>query len=371
MTNIVVNRVNPSSIPLLLLNNLVPPPPIAPKPPPLGLCIRIVKIRVIAMSVSVTIKNVFIVCLVLLFEEGSISIIFLNVIFNCIHLELGSCYTRFMIEMPILIVCFFTFIIHMTESLAYSMRLAGVRTKQIAIAMAFVTSTLLVSRLSNMFQAPLLGAMVDLSILDNGKDALLYLESQFRLVIFSAFFGACMGAFLTPTVVGLFQKAIIRFKHHGSVPRVMVSVFYPKNTWKILKSFHFPRLSALKTISFRSLPKSFLIINICVTSVYCIGVLCSLLAGAYLPEFRSTAVQLSGIVNGMATIMFTMFVDPSGARVTDQAVNGERPEADVRSVVFFLQMGKIMGTLILAQLLFKPLTKYIMFVTEFLSKTVA
>ena len=65
----------------------------------------------------------------------------------------------------VILVCIFTFIIHTTESLAYSMRLAGVRTKQVAIAMAFVTSTLLVSRLSNMFQAPLLGAMVDSSIL--------------------------------------------------------------------------------------------------------------------------------------------------------------------------------------------------------------
>jgi hypothetical protein len=259
----------------------------------------------------------------------------------------------------------------MTESLAYSMRLAGVRTKQIAIAMAFVTSTLLVSRLSNMFQAPLLGAMVDLSILNGDMDTLRHLEMQFRMVIFAAFCGATVGAFLTPTVVGLFQKAIIRFKHHGSVPRVMISVFYPKNAWAILKSFRFPRISALKTMSFRSLPKSFLIINICVTSVYCIGVLCSLLAGAYLPEFRSTAVQLSGIVNGMATIMFTVFVDPSGARVTDQAVNGERPVEDVRSVVFFLQMGKIMGTLILAQILFKPLTKYIMFVTKVLSSTIS
>lgn len=255
----------------------------------------------------------------------------------------------------------------MTESLAYSMRLAGVRTRQIAIAMAFVTSTLLISRLSNMFQAPLLGAMVDFSILDGGKGALLQLEMSFRKVILAAFCGAMMGALLTPTMGRLFPHAIRRFLHVGSLPRVVFYALKPSSVIKILAQLRLPRLSMLRTLSLSGIPKQFLILNVIVTSIYCIGVLCSLLAGAYNPAFRSTAIQLSGIINGMATIIFTIFVDPSGARVTDQSVNGMRPESDVRSVVFFLQLGKIMGTLVVAQLLFKPLTYYIMIVTEWLS----
>ena len=268
---------------------------------------------------------------------------------------------------PIYIVCFFTFIIHMTEALAYSMRLAGVRTRQIAIAMAFVTSTLLISRLSNMVQAPLLGAMVDFSILDGSQDALVQLESHFRLIIFAAFCGAIMGGVLTPTMVRLFQFAIRHFLWVGSLPRVVGHALRPSSLVKIIKQIRVPRLSMRRSLSLSEIPKQFLILNIFVTSIYCIGVLCSLLAGAYNPQFRSTAIQLSGIINGMATIMFTIFVDPSGARVTDQAINGHRPEKDVRSVVFFLQLGKILGTLIVAQLLFKPLTYYIMAVTEWLA----
>lgn len=268
------------------------------------------------------------------------------------------------------IICFFTFVIHMTESLAYSMRLAGVRTKQIAIAMSFVTSTLLISRLSNMFQAPLLGAMVDGAILVDTPASLELLEFQFRLVIFAAFFGALFGAFFTPTMVRLFKKAILRFQQSGSIPGLVFQAFHPRYFIAILKSFRLPRLSSLKTISLANIPKQFLVINIFVTSIYVIGVLCSLLAGAYLPEFRSTAIQLSGIVNGMATILFTIFVDPSGARVTDQAVNDKRSHNDVRSVVFFLQCGKMLGILIVAQLIFKPMVYYIMLVTKFISQSV-
>ena len=259
--------------------------------------------------------------------------------------------------------------IHMTESLAYCMRLAGVRVKKIAIAMAFVTSTLLISRLSNMFQAPLLGTMVDGAIISGDSMALSILEIQFRVIIFAAFLGALMGAFFTPTMVVLFQKAIARFEKTGSIPKIFFSVFRPRNFFAILKTFRLPNLKALQTISFKSIPKQFLVINVFVTSIYVIGVLCSLLAGAYLPEFRSTAIQLSGIVNGIATVLFTVFVDPPGARVTDQALNGDRSVNDVRSVVFFLQCGKMIGILIIAQIIFKPMTYYIIFFTKAISDT--
>jgi hypothetical protein len=267
-------------------------------------------------------------------------------------------------SLSLIIICFFTGLIHTTESLAYGMRLAGIRTKQIAIAMAFVTSTLLVSRLSNMFQAPLLGAMVDTTILVNTQESILLLENNFRVIIFCGFLGAFLGALLTPTAVALFQKAIINFQETGSIPRVIFRGLKPKNIIKIFRLAKFPRVAALKTLSLTDVPKGFLVANVIVTSIYVIGVLCALLAGAMLPEFRSTALQLSGIVNGMATILFTIFVDPPGARVTDQAVNGKRSENDVRSVVFFLQLGKMLGILIFAQVLLRPLSYYIVWVTE-------
>jgi len=85
------------------------------------------------------------------------------------------------------IVCVFTGFLHLSETLAYCMRLAGVRTKQIAIAMSFVTSTLLISRLSNMIQAPFLGVMVDSTIMKASPVALDTLHMHFRMIIFFSF----------------------------------------------------------------------------------------------------------------------------------------------------------------------------------------
>ena len=257
--------------------------------------------------------------------------------------------------------------IQMTETLAYCLRLAGIRTKQIAIALSFVTSTLLISRLSNMFQAPLLGTLVDSAVMKGDAASILQLEQGFRVIIFAGFLGVFIGAFLTPTALVLFKKMILRFKKKGSLPGIMISAFYPPNTVKIIKAFKWPRLGGLKNVKLSRLPKFFLTMNIFVASIHAIGVLCSLLAGAYLPEIRSTANMLSGIVNGIATVLLTMIVDPSGARITDEAVHGHRPESDVKAVVFFLQMGKLFGLLIVAQLLIKPFTYYIMAVTRWIA----
>ena len=269
---------------------------------------------------------------------------------------------------PLLLICFFTFLIHLTGALTYSMRLAGLRTRQIAIAMSFVSSSLLISRLSNMFQAPLVGTMVDGTILKASNSALLTLESNFRIIIFAAFLGSVAGAFLTPTMIILFQAAIKKFLHNGSIARTFLAAFKPVNLLKIIQAFRLPRFSSLKNISLKNIPKTFLILNMIVTGVYTIGVLCSLLASAYLPEMRATAINLSGLVNGIATILFTLFVDPPGARITDQAFHKQKTENDVLSVVFYLNMGRIVGTLILAQLFFKPFTVYIIYVTKILSK---
>jgi len=64
---------------------------------------------------------------------------------------------------------------------------------------------------------------------------------------------------------------------------------------------------------------------------------------------------LSGIINGIGTIAFTLFVDPTSASIVDQTARGDRPIADVRSMVFYLTLTAIIGTLI-SQLFLYPAT---------------
>ena len=116
----------------------------------------------------------------------------------------------------------------------------------------------------------------------------------------------------------------------------------------------------MSRFSIRHVPVNLLVFNTIVTGIYAIGVVAAVYASVIDPAAARTAVLLSGIVNGIATISFTLIVDPTSAYITDQAAKGERPVKDVKSMVFFLSLTAILGTL-LSQFIFVPAAYVIAF----------
>jgi hypothetical protein len=180
----------------------------------------------------------------------------------------------------VVIVCFFTACIHVFETLALGMRYAGAKTKQIATSISFVNTSFLIARLSNMFQAPLLGALVDQSI---KGEVTFVLWNAFRMVLLSAFIGNLIGAFLLPTLTIAFEKAIIKFSHNGSMVKILGQLLNPLTWFKLIKIFRFPGFSLIKNCRFDQIPRRFIYFNAVLVSIYAVGVLSSLMAGALLP----------------------------------------------------------------------------------------
>ncbi|MDI6605061.1 lipid II flippase Amj family protein [Aceticella autotrophica] len=260
----------------------------------------------------------------------------------------------------LLIVCFFTVIINLVDTLSYSIRPSGVMTRKLAVALSLFNIMAVMSRLSNMVQAPFLGSLVDLAI---KTEKVHLLGTDMRFVLMSATLGALIGAPLMPTFVSLFTVAINGMEDAGTVPKLIIQLFRWKNFKNLRKKIVLPRLSMLKGIWEADIPKSFLIYNVIITSIYTTGIVSSLYAGAIIPEYRITASQLSGIVNGFATILLTVIVDPVAALITDQALNGKKTQNDVNKMVILLVFGKILGTL-LAQLVFIPAAYIILYATK-------
>ena len=50
-------------------------------------------------------------------------------------------------------------------------------------------------------------------------------------------------------------------------------------------------------------------------------------------------------MNGVATIAFTLIVDPTSALIVDKAVKGERTLHDVKTMVAYLGLTAVLGTL--------------------------
>ena len=94
-------------------------------------------------------------------------------------------------------------------------------------------------------------------------------------------------------------------------------------------------------------------LNVLAQALLTVGVVASLYAGYLFPEYRVTAAQLSAIVNGFATLLLLVLIDPQLSVMTDDVVAGTVGEAEFRRTIVWLSMSRVAGTL-LAQVLFLP-----------------
>ncbi|MGC4377724.1 lipid II flippase Amj family protein [Fictibacillus sp. Mic-4] len=247
-----------------------------------------------------------------------------------------------------------TFIIHLIDTLAYSVRLNSVKSGQVALSFSLFNLFVLVSRTANMFQAPLIASIIDFSIARH-MDPLLDL----REVIFASTAGTLIGVFFIPTFLKVFGIAVKKLELTGSVPSLVVEALHVNNLKRILKKATKPSKSMITKLRFREIPKRFLLLNAIVTGIYTIGVLSANYAALLVPEdHRLSAVASSGMINGIATILLTLFVDPKSAVITDQALRGKRPYGDVKALVVLLISTKLIGTL-LGQVFFIPAAELI------------
>jgi hypothetical protein len=89
-------------------------------------------------------------------------------------------------------------------------------------------------------------------------------------------------------------------------------------------------------------------------------VLAAYYAAVFAPEKRLAVSASSGMINGVASILLTLFIDPKAAIITDEAYRGKRQYGDVKALVILLIGTKFLGTL-LAQLFLVPAAQIIGF----------
>jgi hypothetical protein len=241
-----------------------------------------------------------------------------------------------------------TFVISLVGTLAYAARIAGVRTRRIAVSLSLFNMLVLLSRTANMLQAPLLSKRVERAVLAGTAAA----TSDFRWLIGAASLGTLAGALLIPTFQRLLTRAVTSFAARRSLSRLLWRAFSPSGLSAMRASLASPRLAAAPLLGARP-PAGVLISNVLGTAALTVGVLASTYAGVLDPGLRLTAGSLSSIINGFSTVMLFMVVDPYLSLITDDVVEGRAGEGFMRrSVIWFLGT-RLCGTL-LAQLLLVP-----------------
>ena len=254
---------------------------------------------------------------------------------------------------------------------AFAARIAGVSTKRIALSISLFSLVAFASRLANMFYAPLLGTISDRTgnavsdAIKAGSAALAQpqvsqFEFQLRLIVLAGTVGTLVGAMFLPMFEYVFVRGIESYQRTDSVPKSLFRLFSPAVLGGVVRSFRLPVPARWPQYKLSRVPLKLLFWNTVLQSVYAIGVVAAVYASVRDPLLARTAYSLSGIVNGIGTFAFTLFVDPTAAGIVDSAVHGKRTVEDVRAMVFWLTVTMVLGTL-LSQVFLYPATLLIDF----------
>ncbi|MBV9272145.1 MAG: DUF2837 family protein [Candidatus Eremiobacteraeota bacterium] len=268
-----------------------------------------------------------------------------------------------------------TFIVQGVTIGAYAARLAGVQTGRIATSISLFNLFVTFGRLANIFSSITIGPLTDSAAeaargfytAHNGPGLLALQDRvllQLRLIVLAGTLGMVAFALFLPMFVYLFRRGVQSFEKRGSIPHSLFRLADPAVIKDVASAARLPSAERLRSFSWQSLPKRMLIFNIVITAVYSIGVVASYYASLLDVTSARTALGLSGIINGIGTISFTLFVDPTASLITDEAVRGLRPMEQVRSMVFYLTLTAIVGTLV-SQVILWPSAKLIEIVAHF------
>lgn len=247
-------------------------------------------------------------------------------------------------DFRLLFVVFISALVSLLGSVNVAARPAAVLTGRVATATTISSIFFMISRFANMFYLPLMAGFVGEAVRTQNTDLLL---EQIRWVIL----GCATGTLIAWIFLGNFVTLYSFLVEILSIHRVR-GLFRPA-TWvgsllALLKRTPMPcRLGRLEGIS-----PYFLFFNIFATAVWTIGALSAVYCSAIYPQYKSTALLLSGLVNAFAAIAFSVWVDPQAALITDQCLDEKlpqekrRPPEQVYAATLHLAAGSFLGSLL-------------------------
>lgn len=262
-----------------------------------------------------------------------------------------------LITNKVILISVFLLVVTTIETLAYSTRISGARVKLIATALSLFSTLVIISRFSTMLQQPLTAKLIA-EAPDTNK--LQFIEEQYRILIGVTSIGVLLGIVLFPTFISIFSRAIIQLSNErGSLVSLFVKQFNVSGLKKIIKCFRVPRWSYINGVTLKTIPKRLFMINVIISAVFTTGVLSSIYASMLVPsDYAQAALMSSGIINGIATILLTLFVDPKASVLADRVVNKQSQYIYLKSYSLTMVSSKLVGT-IAAQLIFIPAAYYV------------
>lgn len=238
----------------------------------------------------------------------------------------------------IVIVLFLNFIISIIGTLAYSARLVGVRTGKIAVTFSVFNILTLIARTALTFQVPILTKYVEHSSKTSNT------VNIFNLILVFSGIATIVGAFLIPTFQRIFYRGVMRFTIDKSIPKLMLHSFSKNGINYMKECIAVPAKNNITKINYKKLPIRIIIFNMIAVALITVGSVAPIYAGTIVPDLRATCITLSAIINGSATVLMSIFIDPQLSIMTDEVIDGKCSEEDFRTCVVAMVGSKSVGT---------------------------
>lgn len=258
------------------------------------------------------------------------------------------------------LLCIITALTFLLDTLAYSLRLVVYRNQQYTLTASTYNMISLVAKTVIVFQMPLLGVLLDVSI--NAKRDPLW---DFRLILLWAAVGVAVSIVILPWFIPLFTRLVNRVSEDGSYGAALKSLW--RNRSRVKQALERQRKLKISRVEWGALWQqcSVLLLHGVITAIYAVGLLSAYYAAYLYPSHRMSVAGFSGVVNGFATIMMTLVLEPRIAVTTDRVLKGETDYSHLKGIVMALVFSK-MGGVLLAQVLLVPAAFLIIKVFELL-----
>ena len=213
----------------------------------------------------------------------------------------------------------FTMLIHAADSLSYALRLGGLRTRRIALAISL--AGYLVVSFSNLEYGPvaMVGNLVDTCNAWNQST----LCGAAALVNGCGTIGTALAILCFPTDGEAVIRMVVHFEAAGSIPAMVRGMLKRSKMKNATYYITPPSWKMAKRLVQHGMPRRLMLLNVAVTAIYTTGVLSSLYAAYLYPGQAVAASQSTGLINGIATILLTILIDPRISLLSDKSLRGE------------------------------------------------
>lgn len=234
----------------------------------------------------------------------------------------------------LIFVVFLYGVVHFLEFSSFLSRIAGIVTGSKVTSYALQQTSFVMTRFFFIIMMPIIGLIVDTKI--SNKEYLLMVQSSLICATIFYILVLC----IKNKIVLYFCNVIRLFEEKGSLLRAVLNIKKSDAAYDVGISL----TNVFAYIKGTEEGRRLFIGSAIVFCCYSIGVFLSFFAALNIYEYRSSIGQLSGLVNALATVLLTFYIEPKISMSID------KNDAHAKEKVMALLVGRFFGVSVLSQL---------------------